>query len=158
MATEYTLLIKKEYTSTVSSLDDYGFAISEISWPNEEIQELAARVWPGEDGEDVYIPPRGLAMKAFDLVVEFLYKGARDTLLEAYTSFKEFMTGRDGLGAELEIYDCYWKRGYTGVYVKQFGDIKVHKTNIDEAMSMKAVLRITNPLNRARLNYVGDKG
>ena len=158
MALEYTLLIRKSSSGSAvkSSLTDFGFAVCSSDWPDEETQELAVRKWPGENGEDAYIPPQGLKLEAYDLSVDFCYKGAKETAYSAYTKLRSYLIGEDGNGAELIVYDPYWKKGRKGVYVKKFADIDAHRSNIDEVMEVKVTFRVTDPITDITLSYVGD--
>lgn len=158
MAVEYTLLMQKtkDGSAVKSSLDDFGFAVCDIPWPDEEVQEVAARKWPGEHGEDAYIPPGGLKLQAYDLEVQFCYKGDVDTAYAGYKALRDWLTGIDGSGAELRVYDPYWRKGRTGVYVKKFSNFDPHRSNIDEALGVKVVFRVTDPITEMRLIYVGD--
>ena len=47
MAVEYTLLMQKttDGSAVKSSLSDFGFAVRDIPWLDEETQEVAARTW-----------------------------------------------------------------------------------------------------------------
>lgn len=155
MAVEYTLLMQKtaEGSAVKSSLDDFGFAVCDIPWPDEETEELATRKWPGGDGEDAYIPPVGQKLQAYDIEVQFCYKGDVDTTYVAYKTLRDYLTGPGGF---LRIYDPYWRKGCNGVYVKKFHDHNPHRSNIDEVLSMKVTLRVTDPKTEIALVYVGD--
>lgn len=159
MALPYTFLIQKEREGitknlTVSSLAAYGFAVSSATWPDEETQELFTREWPGEDGEDVYIPQGGLKLKAFDLSVTFIYKGEMNTARKAYEQFRDFLIGRTDGNAKMSIFDPYWKRGYTGVHLKKCSNMRSGRSDIDEVYVFDATFRITNPMSTVILNYV----
>lgn len=45
MAVEYTLLMQKtaDGSAVKSSLDDFGFAVCDIPWPDEETEEVLAK-------------------------------------------------------------------------------------------------------------------
>lgn len=93
MTTDYPLLMQKAKAGSPvkSSLEDFGFAVSEIPWPALKVKEPAKRDWPGEHGEDVYFPPTA-KLEAYELAVEFCHKGLRgaDNLLNGTNR------GRDG--------------------------------------------------------------
>lgn len=151
MAVEYSLKIKKSAKDIIlQTLEDYGFATCDLSWPDEEIKEPASREWPGQSGEDVYFPSQ-LFLKPFDLTVKFCYKGPLNTALDSYNKFRGMLLGEDGTGTQMEIYDPYWNRGYSRVHLKQMGNLSFKKSNIDEVSCFKAVFRITDPLSRAKL-------
>lgn len=155
MVAIYTLLMQKTATSSAvkSSFDDFGFAANDIPWPDEETVEPASRVWPGEDGEDVYISPNGQKLKAYDLVVEFCYKGQVSTAYAKYKAFRDYLIG---VGGFLKIYDPYWGRGRQNVYVKKCGDLEPFRTNIDEGLCFKVTFCATDPKTEITLMYVGD--
>lgn len=158
MVAEYTLLIQKikDGSTVKSSLDDFGFAVREIPWPEVETQEVAVRQWPGMDGEDAYIPPAGLKLQAYDVEVQFIYQGEKNTAYAAYKSLRTYLTGANGDGAELRVFDPYWKRGRQKIHVRKFGEFKPVRTNVDEALGMKVTLRVTDPKTEVTLTYVGD--
>ena len=148
MPVDYALLMQKtvEGSEVKDSLSDFGFVVNEIPWPTEETQEAATRSWPGEHGEDVYIPASGLKLKAYDVEVEFCYKGAVDTAYAQYKALRNYLTGIDGSGGTLKIYDPYWRRGRTKVYVKKIGDLDPHRSNVDEVLSAKVSFRVADPM------------
>ena len=155
MAVEYTLLMQKTANGSPvkSSLDDFGFAVCDIPWPDEETEEVATRKWPGVDGEDAYISPNGQKLQAYDVEMQFCYKGDVNTVDAAYKALRNYMIGSGGF---LRIYDPYWKKGREGVYVKKFHGREPHRSNIDEVLSMKVILRVTDPKTEIALVYVGD--
>lgn len=148
MAVEYTLWMQKtkDGSAVKDSLSAFGFAVCAIPWPSEETEDVAVRVWPGQHGEDAYIPPSGLKLKAYDIEVEFCYKGAVDTAYAKYKALRNYLTGIDESGGELKIYDPYWHRGRTKVHVKKFGDLDPHRSNVDEALSAKVTFRVADPM------------
>lgn len=154
---EYTLWMQKtkEGSEVKDSLSAFGFAVCDIQWPTEETQEVATREWPGEHGEDAYIPPSGLKLKAYDLEVEFCWKGSLKLASgdknpvgawEAYKALRNWLCGIDGSGAELKVYDPYWRKGRTKVYVKKFGDFEPHRDNAGEVLSAKVTFRVADPM------------
>lgn len=158
MAVEYTLLMQKttDGSTVKSSLVDFGFAVCDIMWPDDDVQDVAVRKWPGEHGEDAYIPPSGLKLQAYDVEMQFCYKGDVNTAHAKYKALRDWLMGIDGSGAELSVYDPYWRKGYTKMYVKKFSDCDSHRSNIDEVLSMKVTFRVTDPITEIRLIYVGD--
>lgn len=145
MTAEYTLLMQKTAhgSQMKSSLADFGFAVKEPEWPDAETADLARREWPGEDGEDVYMPPSGQKMQAYDLDVQLLYKGDIGTAYAKYKALRKYLTGAGGF---LMLYDPRWSVGRTNVYVKKFGDLKPVRTNIDEGLGAKVTFRVTDPV------------
>lgn len=158
MAVEYSLLMQKtkEGSAVKSSLADFGFAVRDIPWPDEEVQEVAVREWPGEDGEDAYVPPGGLKLQAYDVEIEFCYKGAVNTAYTKYNALRDYFMGIAGDGAEFRIYDPYWRKGRESVRLKKMSDLDPHRSNIDDVLSFKAAFRVADPRTEIKLSYVGD--
>lgn len=148
MAVEYALYMQKTKSGSAvkSSLADFGFAVCDIPWPSDKTQEVAKRVWPGEHGEDAYVPPGGLKLQAYDLEVEFCYKGATGTAYAKYKALRNYLIGASGDGAELKIYDPYWKRGRTNVRLLEIGDLEPHRDNAGEVLSAKVKFRVADPM------------
>lgn len=148
MAIEYTLWMQKTNSGSKvkGSLSEFGCAVRDILWPAEETEDVATRKWTGEHGEDVYISPSGLKLKAYDLEVEFCYKGAVNTAYSAYKTLRNYLTGIDGSGGELKIYDPYWGKGRTRVHVKKFSDLGPHRSNVDEILPFKVTFRVADPV------------
>lgn len=158
MAVEYTFLMQKttDGSAVKSSLSDFGFAVRDIPWPDEETEDVATRTWPGKHGEDAYIPPSGLKLQAYDVEVEFCYKGDVGTAVDAYEALRDYLIGANGDGAELRVYDPYWRRGRQGLHVKKIGDFDPHRSNVDEVLPLKVTFRVTDPKTKITLVYVGD--
>ncbi|MDE7345354.1 MAG: hypothetical protein K2N48_01275 [Muribaculaceae bacterium] len=155
MAVEYTLWMQKtkEGSEVKDSLSAFGFAVCAIPWPSEETEDVSVRVWPGQHGEDAYIPPSGLKLKAYDVEVEFCFKSSvlslessEGSAYEAYKALRNYLTGIDGSGGELKIYDPYWRRGRKKVRVKKIGDLDPHRSNVDEVLSAKVTFRVADPV------------
>lgn len=148
MVAEYTLLMQKtqDGSAVKSSLTDFGFAVCSLPWPEEEVQEVAVREWPGEHGEDAYVPPGGLKLQAYDIEAELCYKGAEDTARVKYKALRDYLTGAAGDGAELKIYDPYWKKGRTGVRLLKLSDVAPNRSNLDEVLSVKVTFRVAAPV------------
>lgn len=158
MAQEYDFLMKKskDGSEVVSSLLDFGFAVSEIPWPDDTVKELATRQWPGEDGEDVYIPPSGLKLEAFDLEVKFCFKGLINKACIAHEALRDYLTGADGDGVEMSVFDPYWGIGRTKVRLLKIIDRSQHRTTVDEELSMTVVFRVADPKTGCVL-YLGSE-
>lgn len=159
MAVEYTLWMQKtkDGSPIKDSLGSFGFAVCDMNWPAEETADVAKREWPGEHGEDVYISPSGLKLKAYDLEVQFSYKGSVNTAQSAHKAFRDYLAGIDGSGGELKIYDPYWRKGRQGVFVKKIGDLNLHRSNADESLSAKVTLRVADPATEVSAS-VNSKG
>ncbi len=148
MAVEYTLLMQKtkDGSAVKSSLDDFGFAVCDIPWPSDKTKEVAVREWPGVHGEDAYIPPGGLKLQAYDVEIVFSYKGAANTAYSKYKALRNYLIGASGDGAELKIYDPYWRRGRTNIRLLEIGDLEPHRDNAGEVLSAKAKFRVADPM------------
>lgn len=147
-----TLYIKKvsKDSELKSTQKDFGFAVCSTTWADETIKELPKREWPGEHGEDTYIPADGLRLQAYDIEVELSYKGKTDTALAKYKDLRAYLLGLNGDGAEMMIYDPYWKKGRQRVYVKSISDITPNKSDIDEIINVTVTFRVTDPITEVK--------
>lgn len=144
---EYTLLFQKSKidSSVKDSLVDFGMVCTDIPFmPYGETKELPKRDWADEDGEDTYIPDR-IPLLAFDWEIGMGYKGDLSTAQGALKTFTDYLTGKDGSGAELKVYSQFTGIGRKGIYFKGISDFDFFKTNIDEVVTFKLKLRVTDP-------------
>lgn len=117
-----------------------------------ETKELPKRDWKDEDGEDTFIPDR-LYMQAYDLDVEFAYKGEMDTANEKVIGFLDYLSGKDDSGAELKVYDTYTKIGRQSVYYKSVEpDLFVRKTDEGDVLTFSVTFRVTDPQTQITLS------
>lgn len=143
-----TLYFKKTATASEvkSAKRDFGFAVVSTTWAEETVKELVSREWPGEHGEDTYIPPKGLRLQAYDIDVELCYKGDIDTANAKYRELRSYLLGLNDDGADFIIYDPYLKKGRQKVYVKKISDITSSKSDLDEVLKIKITFRVTDPI------------
>lgn len=86
-----------------------------------ESKELASNNWNDENGLDVYIPDT-IRMSSYDLEVKFVFKGRLSDASSAIKTFIGYLTGKDGSGASLSIYDPYYKIGRKDICYKSAAD------------------------------------
>lgn len=109
MAKPYAIYFKKmkDDASVVDTFDRWGIVCK--SFPFKlygEAKELPKYDWKDEDGDDEYVPDE-LPIAAYEVEVEFVYKGEVNTANTNVKDFLDYLTGRDGTGAELAVYDTY---------------------------------------------------
>lgn len=144
---DYTLLFQKSKTgsSVKDSLADFGMVCTDVPFmPCGETKELPKRDWIDEDGEDTYIPD-SIPLSAFDWEIEMGFKGELASAQGALKKFTEYLTGKDGSGAELKVYSKYTGIGRQGIYFMGMSDFVFSKTNIDEVVTFKVNFRVTDP-------------
>lgn len=103
----------------------------------EEMKEVVAREWAGEDGRDVYMPPTP-PMQHYDSKATFTFKGTDYTLRANITKFIRYITGRNSLavGGMLAIYNAYTQNGRKDVHVSKIGsDLYYNETYDDEKVA-----------------------
>lgn len=148
----YSIYVKKENGRVIDTQDEWGIVCKEFTFLlYGESKELPKRDWHDEDGEDTFFPSQ-LAMAAYDLYVEFGYKGAMDSANVAVRSFLDYLTGRDGSGTYLSVYDTYTKIGRQGVYFKSVGqDVFVRNTSEGDLVVFNVKFRVTDPMTEITL-------
>ena len=109
MANPYAIYFKKmkDDASVVDTLSDWGIVCKDFPFKlYGEAKELPSFDWKDEDGDDEYVPDE-LKISAYEIEVEFAYKGAMDSANTKIRGFLDYLTGRGGTGAELMVYDTY---------------------------------------------------
>lgn len=147
MNMEYTLLLQKSKMDSPvkDSLTDFGMVCTDVPFmPCGETKDLPKRDWSDEDGEDTYIPDR-IPLSAFDWGIGMGYKGGLATAQGALKKFTEYLTGKDGSGAELKVYSQFTGIGRQGIYFKGISDFDFFKTDIDEVVTFNVKFRVTDP-------------
>ena len=115
----YSILMQKttENAPVKDSLAHFGIVCTEFPFkPGGETKDLPKRDWPEEDGEDTYIPDK-LPLKAYDLEAEMCYKGDLGTAYDKIMAFQNYLTGENGDGATLKIYNSHTGIGRQGLYL-----------------------------------------
>ena len=124
MARPYAIYFKKMKSDAlvVDTLDNWGIVCKEFPFKlYGEAKELPSHDWKDEDGDDEYIPSK-LPIASYEVEVEFAYKGVMDSANANIKGFLDYLTGRDGSGAELMVYDTYTKIGRQNVRFVSVGD------------------------------------
>lgn len=112
MAKPYAILFKKMNDAlVVDTFDNWGIVCKDFPFKlYGEAKELSSQDWMDEDGEDEYVPSE-LKIASYEMDVEFVYKGDMNTANVKIKEFLDYLTGRGGTGAELQVYDTYTKIG-----------------------------------------------
>ncbi|GAE83339.1 hypothetical protein JCM10512_1605 [Bacteroides reticulotermitis JCM 10512] len=109
--------------------------------------------YPDEDGEDVFIPEI-LTVKAYDLDVDFSYKGADAE--NGVRVFIDYLLGHDGTGASLKVYNPYIKMGRSKIYITGFSEPEFNRENDEEIANFTISFRVTDPRTRVVPSYDGN--
>lgn len=149
-----TIYIQKKKTSTgdtypaSGSIDVYstfGIIVNSLSFPDGGTKEPYKNNWKDENGEETYIPDT-LKVEAYDLKLQFAWKGSLGGAYTAYKNFAAFLTGRDGNGADLSIYDDRTKWGRTKIWYKEPSNPDFHYDNVHDILTWEATFRVTDPV------------
>lgn len=164
MAAPYPIRIKKTKTNgtetaVINSETSYGMVVSEIPFHFAGgVKAPYSNDWKDEHGTEVYLPDAGLKFEAYDMEVTFLYRGPRvtgntvTTFSQDLRSFLSYLTGQDGNGSRLTIYDTYNNVGRQDVYVKSVSpDVFVRQplnTGSDEEVAKFSItFTVCDPVN-----------
>ena len=129
MARPYAIYFKKMKSDAlvVDTLDNWGIVCKEFPFKlYGEAKELPSHDWKDEDGDDEYIPSK-LPIASYEVEVEFAYKGVMDSANASIKGFLDYLTGRDGSGVELMVYDTYTKIGKQHVRFVSVSDDVFHR-------------------------------
>lgn len=151
----YAILFKKmkDDALVVDTYDNWGIVCK--SFPFKlygEAKELPSFDWKDEDGDDEYIPDE-LKMSAYEIDVEFVYKGEINSANANVRGFLDYLTGRGGTGAELMIYDTYTKIGRQGVrYVKVEDDVFWRQEEGGDVIVFVVTFKVNDPITDITLS------
>ena len=155
MAKPYAIYFRKMKNDAlvVDTLDNWGIVCKEFPFKLcGEAKELPTNEWMDEDGDDEYVPEE-LKMASYELEVEFVYKGEFG---EANTKIKgslDYLTGRDGSGAELEVYDTYTKIGRQHIrYVGVEEDVMWRQEEGGDVVVLVVTFKVNDPITDITLN------
>lgn len=109
-----------------------------------ETKDLPKRDWADEDGEDTFIP-EVLPVKAYDLEAGICYKGEMGTAYDKLSSFLSYLTGLDGNGATLKVYNPHTRIGRRDLYFLGAGGYEFHSTENGDVVTFKVKFRATDP-------------
>jgi len=146
----YSILFKKPTGTIIDTQDEWGIVCKEFPFKlYGEIKELPSQNWFDEHGAEEYIPSH-LYINAYDLSVEFAYKGTRESANSAIRGFLDYLTGTDGLnqGAELSVYDTYTKIGRQKVRLVSVEDelLIVRDASHGDVFTFKVKFRVNDPI------------
>lgn len=149
MAKPYAIYFKKTKNDalTVDTYDRWGIVCKEFPFKlYGEAKELPSYDWKDMDGEDEYIPDT-LPIAAYELEVEFVYKGEMNTANTNIKGFLDYLTGRDGTGAELMVYDTYTRIGRQGVrFVSVEDDITWRQEEGGDVVVFVVTFKVNDPV------------
>lgn len=127
------------------SLEAFGMVCTSFPFKTDGgTKDLPTRDWNGEDGEDTYIPDV-LPLKAYDLEAKMCYKGDIATAYDKLMLFREYLTGEDGNGATLKVYNSHTRIGRQRIYLLEIGDPEFNQSDIDEVLTFTLNFRVTDP-------------
>lgn len=125
----------------------------------EEMKEVVAREWAGEDGRDVYMPAHP-AMQHYDVTATFTFKGTDDTLRENISKFIQYVTGRNSgaVGGMLAIYNAYTRNGRKDVHVTKIDPDMYYSEKYDDekAASIDITFMVEDPATDVVPVLTGD--
>lgn len=137
----------KEDASVKESLADFGIWCKDFPFRLfGDVKDPVSTDWPEEDGADEYVP-EVLRMKAYDVEVEFGYKGGMDSANVKIRAFLDYLTGRDGTGVEMKVYDSYTKIGRQRVRLSKVSDDAfVRNEGEGDVVVFNATFRVNDPV------------
>lgn len=120
----YKTYMQKEQAgaSVKEDIGDFGMYCMELPFTVAgQAKELTSRDWAEEDGKDVYVPAV-LKMQTYTLKAKFGCKGDKFSANASIRAFVDYLTGRDGSGVYLKIYNEYTKIGRRHVRFSKLSD------------------------------------
>lgn len=155
MARPYAIYFKKMKSDAlvVDTLDNWGIVCKEFPFKlYGEAKELPSHDWKDEDGDDEYIPSK-LPIASYEVEVEFAYKGVMDSANASIKGFLDYLTGRDGSGVELAVYDTYTKIGRQHVrFVSVSDDVFYRQEEGGDVVVFSVTFKVNDPVTDITLS------
>lgn len=153
----YSILLQKEKETTANdSIAKWGIGCCEFPFVLDGgSKDLATRDWPGEDGEDVFIPEE-LKLKPYDIEVKMTYVGPLAKSYDNLTAFRDYMTGADGLGASLCIYNSHTHIGRRGCHWLENSNPVFNVEESEEVLQFTLKIRVSDPKTRVIAQFSTD--
>lgn len=155
MAKPYAILFKKMIggASVVDTLDSWGIVCKEFPFKlYGDAKELPSHDWKDKDGDDEYIPSE-LPIAAYEIEVEFAYKGAMNSANTNIGAFLAYLTGRGSTGAELQVYDTYTKIGRQSVrFVSVEDDVFYRQEEGGDVVVFVVTFKVNDPVTDITLS------
>ena len=161
MSYKYRLYIQKAKKDSVvkETIDDFSMFLKDAQFkPFPEAKELYSNEWYDEDGSDEYIPDV-LEMASYTLSLEFAYKGTKESAYEAIKTFVDYLTGRDGSGAEMSFYSTYLGFGRRSVRFVSIDDSAelVRECAGGDILIFKVTFKVNDPIYDVKAEYTNGK-
>lgn len=157
MAKPYAILFKKMKNDAlvVDTLDNWGIVCKDFPFKMYgEAKELPSNDWKDEDGEDEYVPSV-LPIASYEMEVEFAYKGDANSANVKICSFLDYLTGRDGSGAEMMVYDTYTMIGRQHVrFVGVSDDVFYRQESDGDVVVFAVTFKVNDPMTDIKLSKV----
>jgi hypothetical protein len=117
-----------------------------------DAKPLPTRSYADEHGEETYYPDE-MPIEAYDLEVEFGYKGKRDTANVQVGRFLNYLKGVGGTGTYLKVYDTYTRIGRQGLSYKSVSEELTERTDENgDLLIFKVTFRVADPTTEITLS------
>lgn len=114
-------------------------------------KELYANNWHDENGLDEYVPEQ-LKIDSYDLKIAFIYRGSIEGSAVSIKRFLDYLTGADGTGAEMSIYDPYYKIGRGEIrYKSVYDDAEIIEGGDDSLVKFSVTFQVNDPVTEVAL-------
>lgn len=117
-------------------------------------KDLASNDWKDENGDDEYIPSK-LPIKSYSVEVDFAYKGSMDTAHTSIGNFLRFVSGQDGTGSEMMVYDDFMKIGRQKVRYEGCSDdaeLFVRTPSEGDVVTFTVKFKVDDPVTNVTLS------
>lgn len=114
-------------------------------------KELYANNWHDENGLDEYVPEQ-IPIESYDIKIAFLYRGAVSGSSVTIKRFIDYLTGADGTGSEMSIYDPYYNIGRGKIRYKSVDDdAEVIESDDDSLVKFSVTFQVNDPVTEVVL-------
>ena len=149
-----TLLIQKRIQNApvVNLYKQWNIACTKIPFPKYESKEISVHESASKSGEDAYIPSY-IPHKAYDITIEFTYKGDFGHCYTDISGFLKYLQGNPPVNDDYDsiteggfnIYERYNGIGRQKVYMKSFDPEDLAQMTDADYINFKIIFRVTDP-------------
>ena len=133
--------IQKGTSAKVDILATFGIMTKSIPDMKLEVKNISSKDWADNQGDEEYIPSV-LTFKAYEEILQFVYKGVLNTAGSAIRTFISYLSS-----AEFSFYDEFSGRGFRCRF-SGYDPVATYKV-VEEVVLFNIKVKINNPLSYA---------
>ena len=131
----------------VETISAWGMYCMDISINTSyAAKDVSKNDWNDEQGDDEYIPNK-LMLKGYETTIKLGFKGDKFAANAALKTMRNYLTGADGTGVEMQFYCDYTEEGRCNVrFVKINDSAELVRDDDGDILIISVVLKVNDPV------------